>query len=104
LDAPLHVNTDADEVHCICRDHGVPKAYCLGHDWFDDGRAPYPVYSVETGEWMQDPRTPVEPFDTLADYFTTCYDARKEFSLRKLDRVVRELRVDPRAMKQGLTT
>ncbi len=28
---------------------GGPKTYCFGHDWFDDGRAPYPVYSVETG-------------------------------------------------------
>jgi hypothetical protein len=26
------------------------RCYCLGHDWFEDGRAPYPVYSVETGE------------------------------------------------------
>lgn len=26
------------------------KSYCLGHDWFEDGKAPYPVYSVETGE------------------------------------------------------
>lgn len=26
-----------------------PKTYCLGHDWFEDGIAPYPVYSVETG-------------------------------------------------------
>lgn len=26
------------------------KAYCFGHDWFDDGKAPYPVYSVETDE------------------------------------------------------
>lgn len=26
------------------------KAYCFGHDWFEDGIAPYPVYSVETGE------------------------------------------------------
>ncbi len=26
------------------------RAYCLGHDWFDDGKAPYPVYSVETRE------------------------------------------------------
>lgn len=29
--------------------HGV-KTYCLDHDWFDDGKAPYPVYSVETGQ------------------------------------------------------
>ena len=27
-----------------------PKTYCLGHDWFDDEKAPYPVYSVATGE------------------------------------------------------
>lgn len=25
------------------------KAYCLGHDWFESDKAPYPVYSVETG-------------------------------------------------------
>lgn len=25
-------------------------AYCPGHDWFEEGKAPYPVYSVETGE------------------------------------------------------
>lgn len=30
-----------------------PKAYCFGHDWFDDGKAPYPVYSVETDELIQ---------------------------------------------------
>lgn len=27
-----------------------PKTYCFGHDWFDDEKAPYPVYSVETGK------------------------------------------------------
>lgn len=26
------------------------KTYCLGSDWFEDDVAPYPVYSVETGE------------------------------------------------------
>lgn len=31
------------------REDGV-KTYCLGHDWFEDGKAPYPVYSVVTGE------------------------------------------------------
>ena len=25
------------------------KCYCFGHDWFDSGVAPYPVYSVATG-------------------------------------------------------
>ena len=26
------------------------KAYCLGHDWFEDGKAPYPVYDATTGK------------------------------------------------------
>jgi len=26
------------------------KAYCFGHDWFDGGVAPYPVYKVGTDE------------------------------------------------------
>ena len=30
------------------------KCYCFGHDWFNNGKAPYPVYSVETNE-------PIEP-------------------------------------------
>jgi len=25
------------------------KGYCLGHGWFEGEKAPYPVYSVETG-------------------------------------------------------
>jgi hypothetical protein len=29
------------------------KTYCLGHDWFEDGAAPYPVYSVETEELVE---------------------------------------------------
>jgi hypothetical protein len=26
------------------------KTYCFGHDWFEDEKAPYPVFSVETDE------------------------------------------------------
>ena len=26
---------------------GGEKAYCFGHDWFEDGKAPYPVYLVK---------------------------------------------------------
>ena len=26
------------------------KSYCFGHDWFEAGKAPYPVYRVDTGE------------------------------------------------------
>lgn len=29
------------------------RAYCFGHDWFEDNKAPYPVYSVATGELVQ---------------------------------------------------
>lgn len=35
---------------CSIESEGDVKAYCLGHDWFEDGKAPYPVYSVVTGE------------------------------------------------------
>jgi len=31
-------------------DEGTNEAYCFGHDWFDDGKAPYHVYRVTTGE------------------------------------------------------
>jgi hypothetical protein len=37
---------------CYLRDgaaEGDARAYCFGHDWFDGGIAPYPVYDVETG-------------------------------------------------------
>lgn len=30
-----------------------PKTYCLSHDWFENNVAPYPVYSVKTGELIQ---------------------------------------------------
>lgn len=26
-----------------------PKTLCFGHDWFEDGKAPYRVYNVSTG-------------------------------------------------------
>lgn len=29
------------------------RAFCFGHDWFEDGRAPYPVYSVKTGQLVE---------------------------------------------------
>jgi len=33
---------------CYLRDYieDGEKAYCFGHDWFEDGKAPYPVYRV----------------------------------------------------------
>jgi hypothetical protein len=54
LDSPLVTPPDG-----VCGGDGFERdwqklrdnrAYCLGHDFFEDGRAPYPVYSVATGE------------------------------------------------------
>jgi hypothetical protein len=36
--------------------HPDNRAFCFGHDWFEDGQAPYQVYSVKTGK-------PVPPVD-----------------------------------------
>lgn len=33
------------------------RCYCFGHDWFDGGAAPYPVYSVATGERIEPKQT-----------------------------------------------
>lgn len=30
-----------------------PKAYCFGHDWFESGKAPYPVWEVKTGKLVR---------------------------------------------------
>lgn len=30
-------------------DAGGPRAFCLGHEWFEDKKAPYPVFDVKTG-------------------------------------------------------
>jgi len=29
-----------------------PKTFCLGHEWFVDEKAPYPVYVVKTGKLL----------------------------------------------------
>jgi len=39
---------DLDNAENIVNANGV-KTYCLGHDWFEEGKAPYPVYDVVTG-------------------------------------------------------
>ena len=36
-----------------CAMDGGHKTYWFGHGWFDGGTAPYPVYSVETGELVE---------------------------------------------------
>ena len=35
-------------IACPCEDG--EKAYCFGPDWFEDGKAPYPIYDVKTNE------------------------------------------------------
>ena len=35
------------------QESGAPKAYCLGHDWFDGDKAPYPVYRVSDDSLVQ---------------------------------------------------
>ena len=34
-----------------------PATFCFGHEWFDSGEAPYPVYSVETGKRVPSPNS-----------------------------------------------
>ena len=29
------------------------RVYCFGHDWFEEGKAPYPVYDVKTGKRVE---------------------------------------------------
>lgn len=38
LDSPLEQSIESN------------RCFCLGHDWFEGGKAPYKVYSVETGK------------------------------------------------------
>jgi hypothetical protein len=34
------------------KEEGI-KTYCFGHSWFEDEKAPYPVYSVETEQLIE---------------------------------------------------
>lgn len=43
----------AGNLETFCEDG--PKTYALGHDWFEDGVAPYPLYLVETGDLVPPP-------------------------------------------------
>ena len=44
----------ASEGEALFNSMGQPeRTYCLDGDWFDDGIAPYPVFSVETGERIE---------------------------------------------------
>lgn len=42
------------KIYKVCAENaGFIKAYCFGHNWFDDNKAPYPVFSIETGELVE---------------------------------------------------
>jgi len=52
------------------------KAYCFGHNWFENERAPYPIYSVDTDERVW-PRLTDDELLTLAEannWETATYD------------------------------
>lgn len=36
------------------------RTYCFGHDWFEDNKAPYPVFLVFTGEPVPAPESEVQ--------------------------------------------
>jgi uncharacterized CHY-type Zn-finger protein len=40
----------AIDLNSPCHPSEGEKAYCFGHDWFEGGKAPYRVFSVETGK------------------------------------------------------
>lgn len=46
---PGAINLD----HPVSVENTNNRGYCLGHDWFDSGKAPYDVYSVATGELIE---------------------------------------------------
>lgn len=49
----LNSAADPDENEEEIRNHGV-KTYALDRFWFEGGKAPYPVFDVETGERVPD--------------------------------------------------
>lgn len=50
LDSPLGMEEKPTDCHLAPADN---RCYCLGHDWFDGGKAPYLVYCVATGQIVQ---------------------------------------------------
>jgi hypothetical protein len=56
LDNPFEPHPNqmtAEEIIIMAEALGFPRAYCLGHDWFDDNKAPYPVFSVADNTLVQ---------------------------------------------------
>ncbi len=43
-------NLDSADGRDSASEDCLPQTYCLGHDWFEEGKAPYKVFRVGTGE------------------------------------------------------
>lgn len=48
------------------------RCYCFGHDFFDDEKAPYPVYSVKTNKRVLPPECPHCGGRTFEGYCRAC--------------------------------
>lgn len=51
-----------------------PKTYCLGHDWFDDDKAPYPVYNVTDGKEVFSSRIKCDSCQMLSIQGVPCHE------------------------------
>jgi hypothetical protein len=51
---PLDIKEQIREYVVDGISHENNRGYCFGHDWFESGKAPYPVYSVKTGKLVND--------------------------------------------------
>lgn len=40
---------DVKAYHVAAEEAGYPRVYCLGHDWYEEHRAPYRVFKVSDG-------------------------------------------------------
>lgn len=50
------------------------KAYCFGVDWFEDGKAPYAVYRVDTNECVYTPFVPCDQCNASMVNGTYCHE------------------------------
>lgn len=53
LDIPVDNNLTAIMYQVNAEKAGFPKVYCFGHDWFEGGKAPYPVFDEKTGKLVK---------------------------------------------------
>ena len=46
--SPLAAQISPAEIETMATAMGFPRVYCLGPDWFETGKAPYPCFLVKT--------------------------------------------------------